>query len=288
MSQAGSSRRATDRALQRRAADEIERPDIATTVRKFAVECINPAHAAWEQATDGRNGEWKQLTFFWLRELKRHPTMNGKPPDDVANAVARLFETEPDIRGLFEGDGFGKNDIQTFVQARWARIKCAGGENPLLAAARNARAKEITWKLLDSHLDEVARLLPTRTPASLIGRQCKAWFHELDSNPMWGLFLATIWNLRQSLFDPQEPTEPVLILPCVTLGKALGVNQSTAWDHRIRASNMKLIEKLPLPKQSKQDADRFRLASRFPVVLSYFKERFLSTPRDSQNAIELD
>ena len=293
MTQAGSNRRLTDRAseMQRRTPDAIERPEVDTTVRKFAIECIDPAHEAWERATEGRNGEWKQLTFFWLRELKRHPKLNGKSPQEVANAVISLFQTEPAIKDLFEGDDFGENDILTFVEARWSSIRCAGGENPLLAAGRIAKGQQITWQIPDtpemqSSVESIFASQGLGVWRRYAGKKCKAWWHELDYNPIEGLFLATIWTLRNSMFDPQQPTEPVLILPCTTLGQALGVHHTTAWDHRRRAGKRKLIELLP--RQSKQDADRFRLCKEFPVILTYFQERHLERPRTPSSPVDLD
>ena len=290
MSQAGSNRR---KSISE--AEPQERPDIDQSVRKFAVASTEPAIAAWEQSADGRNSGWKQATWFWLRELKRHPAFAGKEPLAVAKAVEALFNTEPTIRGMLEGDGYGESDVMTFVQMRWGGISTAAGENPLHAAGRIATSQEIRWKIPERLAVEFGRFCYGAESESEAkdhwlrrakDRTFSAWWHELGNNPLGGKFYATLWMLRQTLRSPEEGKEPVLILPCVGLGETLGCDQRTAWDWRIRAEKAKALIKLP--KVHAKHADHYRLADVFPVWLQGLRMQFESSSRSPKDAIDLD
>lgn len=290
MSQAGSNRR---KSISE--AEPQERPDIDQSVRKFAVASTEPAYAAWEQSADGRNSGWKQATWFWLRELKRHPAFAGKDPITVAKAVEALFNTEPTIRGMLEGDGYGESDVLTFVQVRWGGISTAAGENPLHAAGRIATSQEILWKIPERLAVDCGRICGQAESdiaakdywmRRVAEKTFSAWWHELFQNPLCGKFIATIWVLRQTLYNSEEGKEPVLILPCVGLGEALGCDQRTAWDWRNRAEKSKLLNKLP--RQHAKHADHYRLADVFPVHLLAAKMQFESSSRSPKDAINLD
>ena len=278
------------------------------TVRQYAVACVELHIDDWETA-NGRvapeSAQWKDAFWFFMRRMKSHPRLLNASPAEAATIFHKLFMDEPTIQDYCLREDFGLDDVVTFVQMKWAKIRMLADRSPLEAAIGAAKTAKTDFLAFQCSLDDarahVAVLKKSGAILSTAGIQeysrrkigrdaVVVSFHaaSLSAMPSFGVFLAALSRLHMMLAkaDGKSPAEgrPPIILGTDNLGTLLGVRGKTAWEYRQRLVDLGILTKLP--KQG--IADRFTLE---PMLLGTFaaeQERIQQRHTATYNAIDLD
>lgn len=282
--------------------------DSATmTVRQYAVACIELHVDDWETANGrvapGRK-QWKDAFWFFMRRMKSHPKLVNASPAEAATVFHKLFTQEPTIQDYCLREDFGLDDVVTFVQTRWAKIRMLADKSPLQAAIESAKVEATMFVVFRCNLDDarshVSALQKSgdiRSPSAvkeyarrksveLITMSYRAG--ELSAMPSFGVFLAALSRLHSALALASGTTpfegRPPLILGTDNLGMLLGVRGKTAWEYRQRLVDLGILTKLP--RQGL--ADRFTLEPLLLGTYAYEQDQRHRRHVAAYNAIDLD